>query len=138
MDRLRFEDGAVAVGVVQDSLWIHKSLGAHHLQVQLEVAVPQAPDLGKVLLLDTSLFVHHGDGHRAWMAKASTAVTYPHGRMERPTLRFPLTNAQLIAMEQARLGDLRLELEVDATAPQASGYPGCAPINEHITVPESR
>jgi len=28
-----------------------------------------------------------------------------------------LTNAQLIAMEQARLGDLHLELEVEATAP---------------------
>jgi hypothetical protein len=54
-------------------------------------------------------------------------------------LHYLITNAQLLALEQQRTGDLRLELQVDGFLPQAlSAFPGASQVTEHITVVESR
>ena len=56
-----------------------------------------------------------------------------------PTLYYLITNAQLLALEQRRNGDLRLELQVNGVLPQAaSGFPGAAQVTEYISIAESR
>jgi hypothetical protein len=49
-----------------------------------------------------------------------------------------VTNAQLLALEQRRVGDLRLELRVNGYLPQASGFPGTSEVSEHFAIAESR
>ena len=50
-----------------------------------------------------------------------------------------ITNAQLLALEQQRTGDLRLELQVDGVLPQATtAFPGGTRVTEHISIAESR
>jgi hypothetical protein len=44
----------------------------------------------------------------------------------------------LLALEQNRIGDLRLELDVRGILPQATGFPCGSEITEHIAVAESR
>lgn len=63
----------------------------------------------------------------------------PEGEIRRPTLRYLITNAQLLALEQRRAGDLRLELQVQGVLPQAaSGFPGASEVTENIAIAESR
>jgi hypothetical protein len=138
MNLLRFDKGQVGVSVAPDSLWIHKALGGHFLQVQLQVHAAETDGLGQLFVLDVELVVRYGDSLTARMSTATANIAVAPGKIDRPTLRFPLTNAQVIAMEQNRIGDLAIQLEISAVAPQSAGYPGCSPITEHITVPESR
>jgi hypothetical protein len=63
----------------------------------------------------------------------------PEGEVRRPTLQYLITNAQLLALEQRRTGDLRPELQVQGVLPQAaSGFPGAPDVTEYITIAESR
>jgi hypothetical protein len=74
------------------------------------------------------------------LASASVSVPFnPEGEVRRPTMQYLITNAQPLALEQRRTGDLRLELQVSGFLPQAAaGFPGAAEITEYITLAESR
>ncbi|MFC3736990.1 hypothetical protein ACFOS3_07935 [Paractinoplanes deccanensis] len=60
------------------------------------------------------------------------------GEVRREELTYLITNAQLLALEQYRSGDLRLELDVQGFLSRASGFPGCSKVTEHVSVAESR
>jgi hypothetical protein len=62
----------------------------------------------------------------------------PTGEVRRMTPQYLLTNAQVLALEQQRTGDLRLELHVRGFLPQATGFPGANEVVEHIDIAESR
>jgi hypothetical protein len=56
-----------------------------------------------------------------------------------PTPQYLITNAQLLALEQRRVGDPRLELQVRGFLPQAAtGFPGAPEVTEYISIAESR
>jgi hypothetical protein len=143
VDQLRFEPGlgCYSVSVAPDSVWISKGMGTHYLQVQLQVGIPQVgAAAGRLLCLETVLFAPEGNGPRVPLASANVSVAFnPEGETRLPTLQYLITNAQLLALEQRRSGDLRLELQVSGFLPQASsGFPGAPPVTEHITIAESR
>ncbi|MEV0535869.1 hypothetical protein [Kitasatospora sp. NPDC050463] len=121
MNDLRFdtETGTFTVKARQDSLWIHKALGTHSLELQLEIHTPQNEGAGRVLLLDTNLFAPRDNAGRAWLGSAAQTMAFASDRMERPVLRFLITSAQILALEEQRNGDLRLELDIRAVLPQA-------------------
>ncbi|MFF2045558.1 hypothetical protein ACFVVX_34580 [Kitasatospora sp. NPDC058170] len=140
MNELRFDAqaGTFAVNVRENSLWIHKAMGTHSFQLQLEVHVPQSEGAGRLLVLETDLFAPRDAGPRAWLGSAAQSVAFLPGRIERPVLRYLLTGAQLLALEESRTGDLHLELDVRAVLPQMDGYPGGGQATEHISIAESR
>ena len=142
MDQLRFDSGFgnYNVNVVPDSVMIMRGMGTHVLQLTLEVGIPQVgPQAGRLLHLETNLYVPQSNGPRALLGSrnVSVAFTATTGEIQRPTLQYPITNAQLLAMEQRRLGNLRLELQIRGFLPQASGYPGGSEATEHISIAES-
>ncbi|WP_149829210.1 hypothetical protein [Streptomyces tailanensis] len=47
---------------------------------------------------------------------------------------FPLTSLQVYAVEEARAGDVRFEIDLNATLSQAAGYPGCAQDTARISI----
>ncbi|MFF3907786.1 hypothetical protein ACFYZJ_17695 [Streptomyces sp. NPDC001848] len=49
-----------------------------------------------------------------------------------------LTTLQIHAIEEGRTGDVRFEIDFNATLPQAAGYPACAQETEDITIAKSR
>ncbi|MFF8775058.1 hypothetical protein, partial [Kitasatospora sp. NPDC015120] len=141
MDELRFGGGigTFTVDVPENSLMIDRALGTHSLQMQLVVGVATGGGAGRVLQLETDLFAPRDAAPRAWLGSASRVLAFaPDTGLERPTLRFLLTGAQVLALEQHRSADLRLELEIRAVLPQATGYPGASPATVHISVAESR
>lgn len=143
MDQLRFEAGLghYSVSVAPDSVWISKGMGTHYFQIQLQIGIPEvAAVAGRLLFLETTLYAPEGGGPRVPLASASVSVPFnPEGEVRRPTLQYLITNAQLLALEQRRTGDLRLELQVRGVLPQAaSGFPGASEVTEHITIAESR
>jgi hypothetical protein len=143
VNQLRFDKGLgnYSVNVAPESVWILKGMGTHVLQVQLEVGIPQfAETAGRLLNLETALYAPEGSGPRVPLAFANISIPFnPDGEVRRPTLYYLITNAQLLALEQRRNGDLRLELQVNGILPQAaSGFPGAAPVTEHISIAESR
>src|SRR5690242_2664002 len=102
MNELRFDGdiGTFAVNVSEGSLWIHRGLGTHSLQMQLEVVVPEGEGVGKVLQLETDLFAPRDNAARAWLGSASHTLAFVSGGAQRPTLRFLLTGAQILALEE--------------------------------------
>jgi hypothetical protein len=143
VDQLRFDEGLgnYTVSVAPDSVWIFKGMGTHYFQIQLEVGIPQVDAAaGRLLCLETTLYAPQANGPRAPLASANVSVPFnPTGEVRRPTLQYLITNAQLLALEQRRTGDLRLELQVRGFLPQAaSGFPGASEITEHIGIAESR
>lgn len=143
VNQLRFEEGlgSYSVNVAPESVWVLKGVGTHVLQIQLEVGIPQVSEkAGRLLYLETTLYAPEGSGPRVPLAFAGVSVPFkPDGEVRRPTLYYLITNAQLLALEQRRNGDLRLELQVNGTLPQAaSGFPGATPVTEHISIAESR
>jgi hypothetical protein len=115
-------------------------MGTHYLQIQLQVGIPQVDAAaGRLLCLETTLYAPQGNGPRVPLALANVSVPFnPAGEVRWPTLQYLITNAQLLALEQRRTGDLRLELEVRGFLPQASGFPGGSEVTEHISIAESR
>lgn len=143
MDQMRFDTGlgTYSVGVAPESVWIFKGMGTHYFQIQLEVGIPQVGEIaGRLLCLETILYAPQGSGPRVPLASANASVPFnPEGELRRPTLCYLVTNAQLLALEERRNGDLRLELQVDGVLPQAAcGFPGGTRVMEYIGIAESR
>lgn len=142
MDQLRFDAGlgTYNVTVVPNSVGILKGMGTHDFQFQLEVGIPEVgAEAGRLLCLETTLYVPRSTGPRVPLASSTVFVAFePAGEIRRETLRYLITNAQLLALEQRRVGDLHLELEVRGFLPQASGFPGGPVATEHISVAESK
>lgn len=142
MDQLRFDAGlgSYSVSVRPDAVAIFAGLGGHYFQMQVEVGIPEVgPEAGQLLQLETTLYVPRQVGPRAPLASANVSVAFkPTGEVRRPTVQYLITNAQLHALEQQRVGDLRLELQVSGYLPRASGYPGSSDITEYISIAESR
>jgi hypothetical protein len=143
VDQLRFDAGLgnYSVSVAPDSVWISKGMGTHYFQIQLQIGIPQVEAVaGRLLCLETTLYAPQGNGPRVPLASANVSVPFnSEGEVRLPTLQYLITNAQLLALEQQRNGDLRLELQVKGFLPQAtSGFPGASEVTEHITVAESR
>ena len=142
-NQLRFEEGlgSYSVNVAPESVWVLQGMGTHVLQVQLEVGIPQVTEkAGRLLYLETALCAPDGSGPRIPLAFSDVSVPFnPDGEVRRPTLYYLITNAQLLALEQRRNGDLRLELQVNGILPQAaSGFPGGTQVTEYISIAESR
>ncbi|MGI5238786.1 hypothetical protein [Dactylosporangium sp. CA-139066] len=142
MDQLRFEAalGTYTVSVAPESIWIFKGIGTHYFQLQLEVGIPQVgAEAGRLLCLETTLYAPQETGPRAPLDSTNVSVPFnATGEVRRPTLQYLITNAQLMALEQHRAGDLRLELQVRGFLPQSSGFPGASEITEHLSIAESR
>lgn len=143
MDQLRFDSGLgnYSVSAAPDSVGIFKGMGTHYLQIQLQVGIPQVDAAaGRLLCLETTLYAPQGNGPRAPLASANVSVPFnPTGDIRQPTLQYLITNAQLLALEQQRIGDLHLELQVRGFLPQASsGFPGASEVTERISIVESR
>src|SRR5262249_10255759 len=118
---------------------ISAGMGTHCLRIQLEVGVPDVGSkAGQLLVLETVLYAQRSNGPRAPLATANASVPFKAGQLRRPTLLYLITNAQLLALEQNRTGDLRLELDVSGFLPQATGFPGGSEITEYIAIAESR
>jgi hypothetical protein len=143
VDQLRFEEGLgyYSVSAAPDSVQIRKAMGTHYFQVQLQVGIPPVgAAAGRLLCLETTLYAPQASAARAPLASANVSVPFnPAGEVRLPVLMFLITNAQLLALEQRRTGDLRLELAVRGVLPRAaSGFPGGSEVTEYITIAESR
>ncbi|GGK31183.1 hypothetical protein GCM10011583_73810 [Streptomyces camponoticapitis] len=142
MQELRFEDNirfTIAVGD-SDQTSLRRALGGHELCVQLAVGVSPFDEAGKLLALEADLF---GSGtvpsRRDRLGRTTANLAYtPKVTVHRRTLSFPLTSLQVHAIEEARAGDVRFEIDFNATLPQAVGYPGCAQDTVHISIAKSR
>lgn len=144
MNQLRFDEGlgVYSVSAAPDSVMIAKGMGAHYIQVQLQVGIPEVgAAAGRLLFPETTLYAPQGaTAGRAPLASANVSVPFnPSGEMRLPVLLFLVTNAQVLALDKQRTGDLHLELQVNAVLPQASsGFPGATQVTEYITIAESR
>jgi hypothetical protein len=141
VNQLKFDEGlgTYAISFAPESVWISEGMGTHRLQIQLEIGIPEVgTEAGQLLALETTLYATQSNSRRAPLATANVSVAFKPGEVQRPTLLFMITNAQLLALEQHRSGDLRLELDVRAFLPQATGFPGGPEATLHISVAESR
>jgi hypothetical protein len=142
VDQLRFDAGlgSYSISVRSDAVGIFAGLGGHYFQVQIEVGIPEVgPEAGQLLQLETTLYVPRQTGPRVPLASANVSVAFkPTGEVRRSTVQYVITNAQLRALDQQRVGDLRLELQFSGFLPQATGYPGSSEITEYIGIAESR
>jgi hypothetical protein len=141
VDQLRFDEqlGTYNVSVAPESVGIFKGMGTHYLQLQLEVGIPKVgPEAGRLLCLETALSAPRAAGPTVPLALANVSVPFTPGEIRRITAQYLITNAQLLALEQHRAGDLRLELHVNGYLPQASGFPGGSEVVEYIGIAESR
>lgn len=85
-----------------------------------------------------TLYAPEGSGPRVPLASTNASVPFnPEGEVRMPTLQYLITNAQLLALEQRRVGDPRLELQVRGFLPQAAtGFPGAPEVTEYISIAE--
>ena len=143
VNQLRFEAGLghYSVNVAPDSVWIFRGMGTHYFQVQLQIGIPEfGAGAGRLLCVETTLYAPEGSGPRVPLASTNASVPFnPEGEVRMPTLQYLITNAQLLALEQRRVGDPRLELQVRGFLPQAAtGFPGAPEVTEYISIAESR
>jgi hypothetical protein len=143
VDQLRFEAGLgqYAVSIAPESVWIFKGMGTHYFQIQLQIGISEVGKVaGRLLFLESTLYAPQANGPRVPLASANASVPFnPDGEVRLPTLRYLITNTQLLALEQRRAGDLRLELQVSGFLPQAAaGFPGSSEVTEYISIAESR
>ncbi|MGA5444315.1 hypothetical protein ACPCKW_33125 [Streptomyces griseoincarnatus] len=140
MQELRFDDDIRFTAVVStDQTWLRRALGAHELSVQLAVGVSPFTEAGKILALEADLFGFEATGQRSRLARTTVNLAYtPEVTVHRVNLSFPLTSLQIHAIEEGRIGDVRFEIDLNATLPQAPGYPGSAQDTAHITIAKSR
>ena len=121
---VRFEAGLghYSVNVAPDSVWIFRGMGTHYFQVQLQIGIPEVgAGAGRLLCVETTLYAPEGSGPRVPLASTNASVPFnPEGEVRMPTLQYLITNAQLLALEQRRVGDPRLELQVRGFLPQAA------------------
>ncbi|MFE7580037.1 hypothetical protein ACFU5Y_00540 [Streptomyces gardneri] len=140
MQELRFDDIRFTLTASSDQTWLRPALGGHELHVQLAIGMPSFEKAGRILALEADLF---GFGkvpvQRSRLARVTTNLAYtPVVTVHRVSLDFPLSSRQLHALEEARNGDIRFELDVCATLPRASGFPGSTQATEHISIAKSR
>ncbi|GHB18982.1 MULTISPECIES: hypothetical protein [Streptomyces] len=139
MQELRFDDIRFTTAVGSDQTWLRRALGGHELSVQLAVGVSPFAEAGKILALEAELFgFGTAPAQRSRLGRTTANLAYtPVVTLHRVNLVFPLTSLQVHAIEEARTGDVRFEIDLNATLPQAAGYPGCAPATEIITLAKS-
>lgn len=82
----------------------------------------------RILALEADLFGFGTvPGQRSRLGRATVNLAYtPVVMVHRVSPSFPLTSLQVYAVEEARAGDVQFEIDLNATLPQAAGYPGCA------------
>lgn len=142
MQELRFEDLRFTAESESDQIWLHRGLGAHELQIQLAVGVTPLKEAGQILALEAGLF-GFGAGpspNGLPLGRFTTSLAFTQViTVHRVKLSFLLTSLQLHAIEEGRAaGDIRFELVLNATLPQAVGYPGCQEAPMHFTIAKSR
>ncbi|MFI1480307.1 hypothetical protein [Streptomyces sp. NPDC020747] len=94
---------------------------------------------GRFLALQADLYGVRSPYQRTLVGRVTEMLPFtPEIGIERPVLKFLITSAQLHAINEARDGDLRMELEVTGTLPQAAGYPGSTTEVLHFSVAKSR
>ncbi|MGW2057505.1 hypothetical protein ACWCOZ_26935 [Streptomyces sp. NPDC001840] len=141
MDVMRFdaEAGEFVLGVREESVQLLRGMGTICLQVGLEVKAPAATKAGRFLALQADLYGLRNSYERTLVGRATEMLSFtPETGVERPVLKFLITSAQLHAINEARDGDLRMELEVTGTLPQAPGYPGSTREVLYFSVAKSR
>ncbi|MET9472527.1 hypothetical protein [Streptomyces sp. NPDC002922] len=123
-----------------DQVWLHRGLGGHELRVQLNVVATPFEEAGQILALEADL-VGFGtaSGPRSMLARTTLNLAYTQAvTVHRVQLSFLLTSLQLHAIETGRGSDMRFELDLNATLPQAVGHPACTPETLGITIAKSR
>ncbi|MEU4090379.1 hypothetical protein [Streptomyces aureus] len=140
MQELRFDDDIrFTAAVSNDQTRLQRALGAHELGLQVAVGVSPFVEAGKILALEADLFGFDTTGQRSRLARTTANLAYtPKVTVHRVNLSFPLTSLQVHAIEDGRVGDVRFEIDLNATLPQASGYPGSAQVTEYVTIAKSR
>ncbi|GAV38309.1 hypothetical protein Saa2_01188 [Streptomyces acidiscabies] len=141
MDVMRFdaEAGEFVLCVREESVQLLRGLGTICLQVGLDVKAPVATKAGRFLALQADLYGIENPYRRTLVGRVTEMLSFTSETgVERPTLKFLITSAQLHAINEARDGDLRMELEVTGTLPQAPGYPGGTKVVLHFSVAKSR
>ncbi|WP_329325244.1 hypothetical protein [[Kitasatospora] papulosa] len=141
MNVMRFdaEAGEFVLGVREESVQLLRGMGTICLQMGLEVKAPIATKAGRVLALQTDLYGIGNSYQRMLVGRGTELLSFTtETGVERPVLKFLLTSAQLHAINEARDGDLRMELEVTGTLPQAPGFPGSTKEVLHFSVAKSR
>ncbi|MGW4162654.1 hypothetical protein [Streptomyces sp. NPDC004788] len=138
---MRFDGGVgdFALDVQEESVQLLRGMGTICLQMNLEVKVPKGSEAGRLLALQADLYGIRGSYQRTLIGRSTEMVSFtPEIGIERRTLKFLLTSAQLHAINEARDGDLRMELEVVGTLPQVASYPGSTTEVLHFSVAKSR
>ncbi|SHN22514.1 hypothetical protein SAMN05216499_12711 [Actinacidiphila paucisporea] len=141
MNVMRFDAGVgdFALAVPEESVNLLRGMGTICLQLGLEVKAPPAGEAGRFLALQADLYSPAGSYQRMLLGRVTEMLPFtPEFGIERRTLKFLLTAAQLHAINEARQGDLRLELETTGALPQAVGYPGSTTEVIHFSVAKSR
>ncbi|MFD0429937.1 hypothetical protein ACFQ60_27250 [Streptomyces zhihengii] len=122
--RFDAEVGEFVLGVREESVQLLRGMGTICLQVGLDVKAPSATKAGRFLALQTDLYGIANPYQRTLVGRGTEVLAFtPETGVERPVLKFLLTSAQLHAINEARDGDLRMELEVTGTLPQALATP---------------
>lgn len=140
MQELRFDDIRFTVAADSDQTCLRRAVGGHELGVQLAIGVSPFAEAGKILALEADLF---GFGtapvQRSRLGRTTVNLAYtPVVTVHRVNLSFALTSVQVHAIEEGRAGDMRFEIDLNATLPQAAGYPGCAQDTIRISIVKSR
>ncbi|MFE5681472.1 hypothetical protein [Streptomyces erythrochromogenes] len=120
MQELRFDDIRFTTAVSGDQTWLRRALGGHELSVQLAVGVSPFAEAGKILALEAELFgFGTAPAQRSRLGRMTANLAYtPVVTVHRVNLVFPLTSLQVHAIEEARTGDVRFEIDLNATLPQ--------------------
>jgi hypothetical protein len=140
MQELRFEGDVHFTIQVDEQVWLQRSIGGHELHVRAAIGVGQLAEAGKLLALEADLFGFAlPPVNRARLARTTANLAYtPVVTVHRQDLVFPLTSLQLHAIEAGRSGDVAFEVELEATLPQGTGYPGTAKATAYISIAKSR
>ncbi|MCZ1008472.1 hypothetical protein O1L68_18785 [Streptomyces lydicus] len=137
--RFDAEAGEFVLGVREESVQLLRGMGTICLQVGLEVKAPVASKAGRFLALQADLYGIRNPYERTLVGRVTEMLPFtPETGVERPVLKFLITSHQLHAINEARDGDLQMELEVTGTLPQAAGYPGSTTEVLHFSVAKSR
>ncbi|WP_330175098.1 hypothetical protein OG875_17125 [Streptomyces sp. NBC_01498] len=131
--------GDFTLVVREESVLLLGGMGTICLQMGLDVKAPPAKEAGRFLVLQADLYGIQGSYQRTLISRVTEMLPFtPETGIERPVLKFLITAPQLHAINEAREGDLRMELEVTGTLPQAVGYPGSSTEVLHLSVAKSR
>lgn len=83
VNQLRFGDGlgVYSVSAAPDSVMIAKGMGMHHIQVQLQVGIPEVDAAaGRLLVLETTLYAPRGTtGGSVPLASANVSAPFNSG-----------------------------------------------------------